>query len=125
LDIEPDANHTRPSPDPIPRILAVAALAVAAIVVVVVIAASTGGSEGGSERGQAQGQSRAARERYCVVQAGDTFAAIAVEARVPETRLARLNPNLDQFSLQPQNCVNLVPDGCKELSDGGPPNPCT
>jgi hypothetical protein len=123
--MEPEANHTRPSPDPVPRILAVLALVVAAIVVVVVIASSTGGSEDGSEQGQAQGQSRAQRERYCVVQAGDTFAAIAVEARVPETRLIQLNPNLDQFSIQPQNCVNLVPEGCKELSDGGPPNPCT
>jgi hypothetical protein len=123
--MEPEPNQTRPSPDPIPRILAVAALAVAAIVVVIVIAGSTGGSEDGSEQGQAPGQSRAQRERYCVVRAGDTFAAIAVEARVPETRLAQLNPNLDQFSIQPQNCVNLVPEGCKELSDGGPPNPCS
>ena len=123
--MEPQPNRPRPSPDQIPRILAVAALAVAAIVVVVVIAGATGGSEDGSEQGQPQGQSRAERERYCVVQAGDTFAAIAVEARVPETRLARLNPNLDQFSIQPSNCVNLVPEGCKELATGGRPNPCT
>ena len=121
--MEPEANHT--TPDPIPRILAVLALVVAAIVVVVVIASSTGGSVDESKRSQAPGKSRAQRERYCVVQAGDTFAAIAVEARVPETRLVQLNPNLDQFSIQPQNCVNLVPEGCKELSDGGPPNPCT
>ena len=89
-----------------------------AIVVVVVIAASTGGS-GGLRAGRGAGASRAQRESYCVVRAGDTFAAIAVEARVPETRLAELNPNLDQFSIQPENCVNLVPKGCKELAGGG------
>jgi hypothetical protein len=131
--MEQQANQTRPSrdpsqrpsPNPIPRMLAVVALVAGAIVVVVVIVASTGGSDEGSDGGQASGQSRAQRERYCVVRAGDTFAAIAVEARVPETRLAQLNPNLDQFSIQPQNCVNLVPEGCKELSGGGSPNPCT
>jgi hypothetical protein len=123
--MEPKATQTRPSPDPIPRILAVLALVVAAIVIVVVIAGSTGGSEDGSGQGGAPGQSRAQRESYCVVGAGDTFAGIAVEAGIPEARLAQLNPNLDQFSIQPQNCVNLIPEGCKKLSGGGPPNPCT
>jgi hypothetical protein len=123
--MEPKATQRRPSPDPTARILAVVALVVAVIVVVVVIAGSTGGSENGSEQGQAAGQSRAQRESYCVVRAGDTFAAIAVQARVSETRLTELNPNLDQFSIQPENCVNLVPEGCKELADGGAPNPCT
>jgi LysM repeat protein len=116
----------RPSPDPIARILAVLALVVAAIVVVVLVVGSTGGPQNGAEQGQGgTGKSRAQRESYCVVRAGDTFAAIAVQAQVPETRLARLNPNLDQFSIQPQNCVNLVPEGCKELANGGAPAPCT
>jgi LysM domain len=123
--MEPKATQRRPSPDPIARILAVVGLVVAAIVVVIVVAGSTGGSENGSEQGQAAGQSRAQRESYCVVRAGDTFAAIAVQAGVPETRLTELNPNLDQFSIQPENCVNLVPEGCKELAGGGAPNPCT
>jgi hypothetical protein len=123
--MEPQATQTRPSPDPIARILAVLALVVAAIVVVVVVAGSTGGSQNGSEGQGAPGENRAQRESYCVVRAGDTFAAIAVEARVPETRLAKLNPNLDQFSIQPQNCVNLIPQGCKQLASGAPPNPCT
>ena len=96
---------------------------VAAIVVVVVIASSTGGSER-VRAGQAPG--RAGRSaRATASSAGDTFAAIAVQARVPETRLAELNPNLDQFSIQPENCVNLVPEGCKELAGGGSPTPCT
>ena len=108
------------------RIVAVLALVVAAIVVVVVVAGSTGGGQNGSEQGQGgAGKSRAQREGYCVVRAGDTFAAIAVQARVPETRLAKLNPNLDQFSIQPENCVNLIPEGCKKLASGGAPAPCT
>jgi hypothetical protein len=123
--MEPNATHRRPSPDPIARIVAVVALVAAAIVVVIVVAGSTGGSENGSKQGQGAGQGRAQRENYCVVSAGDTFAAIAVQARVPETRLAELNPNLDQFSIQPKNCVNLVPEGCKGLARGGAPNPCT
>ena len=114
----------RSRPDPTARVLAVIALAVAAIVVVIVIASSTGGSGSGSEGQGGQGANRGQRESYCVVGPGDTFAAIAVEAGVPETRLARLNPNLDQFSIQPENCVNLIPEGCKELADGGPATPC-
>ena len=74
-----DPSQTGRARIPFPRILAVVALVVAAIVVVVVIAGSTGGSEDGSDAGQAAGQSRAQRESYCVVRAGDTFAAIAVE----------------------------------------------
>jgi LysM domain-containing protein len=124
--MEPQATQTRPSPDPIARILAVLALVAAAIVVVVVVAGSTGGSQNASEQGQGgPGKSRAQREGYCVVRAGDTFAAIAAETRVPETRLARLNPNLDQFSIQPENCVNLIPEGCKRLASGRSPTPCT
>jgi LysM domain-containing protein len=124
--MEPQATKPRPSPDPIARILAVLALVVAAIVVVVVVTGSTGGSQNGSEQGQGgPARSQAQREGYCVVRAGDTFAAIAAQARVPETRLARLNPNLDQFSIQPQNCVNLIPEGCKKLASGGSPSPCT
>jgi LysM repeat protein len=124
--MEPQTTQTRPSPDPIARIIAVLALVVAAIVVVVVVAGSTGGSQNGSQQGQgAAGQNRTQRGSYCVVRAGDTFAAIAAQAGVPETTLARLNPNLDQFSIQPQNCVNLRPEGCKKLASGGPPNPCT
>ncbi|MEK6326605.1 MAG: LysM domain-containing protein [Actinomycetota bacterium] len=123
--MEPQPTQTRRSPDSIARIVAVLALLAGAIVVVVVIASSTGGSDG-SEQGQGgRGAGQGQRESYCVVRPGDTFAAIAVQARVPETRLAELNPNLDQFSIQPENCVNLVPKGCKELSGGGPPTPCT
>jgi LysM repeat protein len=123
--MEPQPTQTRRSPDPIARMLAVVALAVAAVVVVVVIASSTGGSDGSGEGQGGSGAGRAQHGSYCVVAAGDTFAAIAAKAGVPETTLAQLNPNLDQFSIQPQNCVNLIPQGCKELAGGGRPTPCT
>jgi hypothetical protein len=124
--MQPQTTQTRPSPDPLARILAVVALLVGAIVIVVVIAGSTGSSEEGARQGGGgPGAGRAQRESYCVVRAGDTFAAIAAQVHVPETRLAELNPNLDQFSIQPQNCINLIPEGCKKLAGGGPPNPCT
>ena len=123
--MEPQATETRPSRDPIARGVAVLALLVGAIVVVVVIAGSTGSSEDGSGQAQGTGGGPAQRESYCVVRAGDTFAAIAAEAGVPEMRLAELNPNLDQFSIQPENCINLIPEGCRKLAGGGPPNPCT
>jgi LysM repeat protein len=123
--MEPQSTQTRPSPDPVARILAVVALLVGATVLVVVIAGSTGSSDEGSEQGRGGPGADRAHQSYCVVRAGDTFAAIAARAGVPETRLAELNPNLDQFSIQPQNCVNLIPEGCKKLAGGGPPNPCT
>jgi hypothetical protein len=123
--MESQPDETRRRPDPLARILAVIALVVAAIVIVIVIAGSTGGSDTSEQGRDGSGPGRAQRQSYCVVHSGDTFAAIAVEAGVPEMRLAQLNPNLDQFSIQPQNCVNLVPKGCKELAGGGPPNPCT
>jgi hypothetical protein len=122
--MEPQATKTRPSRDPVARALAVFALVVGAIVVVIVIAGSTGSEEGSGQRRGAGGD-RVQHEGYCVVRAGDTFAAIAAEAGVPEMRLAELNPNLDQFSIQPENCINLVPEGCRKLADGGPPNSCT
>ena len=123
--MEPQATKTRPSRDPVARALAVFALVVGAIVVVIVIAGSTGSSEEGSGQRRGAGGDRVQHEGYCVVRAGDTFAAIAAEAGVPEMRLAELNPNLDQFSIQPENCINLVPEGCRKLADGGPPNSCT
>jgi hypothetical protein len=123
--MESQSSETKRSPDPIARILAVFALVVGAIVIAIVIAGSTGGSDTSEQTRDGSGPGRAQRHSYCVVHSGDTFAAIAVEAGVPEMRLAQLNPNLDQFSIQPQNCVNLVPKGCKELAGEGQPTPCT
>jgi hypothetical protein len=35
------------------------------------------------------------------------------------SRLEQLNPNLDTQLLPEKGCVDLVPDGCKELASGG------
>ena len=60
----------------------------------------------------------AIKNGYYVVQEGDTFTTIADQTCIPEERLQQLNPNLDPFGLQVQNCVDLVPDGCKKLAGG-------
>ena len=64
------------------------------------------------------GSEDAIKNGYYVVQEGDTFTTIADQTCIPEERLQQLNPNLDPFGLQVQNCVDLVPDGCKKLAGG-------
>ncbi len=117
--MESQATETRSSAGATARVLAVLALAAAAIVVAIVVA----GSVGGSGDGKAEHRGAAARERpaqkYYVVQPGDTFAGIAHKEGIPVSRLEQLNPNLDTQLLPEKGCVDLVPDGCKELANGG------
>ena len=61
---------------------------------------------------------QAIKDGFYVVQEGDNFTTIADKTCISEQRLQTLNPNLDPFGLQAQNCVDLVPDGCKKLSGG-------
>ncbi len=60
----------------------------------------------------------AVKAGYYVVQSGDNFTTIADRTCLSEDQLQRLNPNLDPFGLQPQNCVDLVENGCKALAGG-------
>ena len=60
----------------------------------------------------------AVKDGYYVVQEGDNFTTIADHTCVSEDRLQQLNPNLDPFGLQVQNCVDLVENGCKALAGG-------
>jgi hypothetical protein len=112
---------SRQSPEPSPaRLLAVFALVMTAIVVVIVIAAS--GSDDGDDPNRSQ-PARAAeqaepKQAYYVIEPDDTFTGIAEEVGLTQTELERLNPNLDTQILPVQGCVNLVPDGCKELAGG-------
>jgi LysM repeat protein len=107
---------------PVARILAVAALAIAAIVVVVVVSSSLGGSGENSKSGEhANGPNKQKEhhDKYYVVQPGDTFAGIAEKEGFTVQRLETLNPNLDTQLLPEKGCINLVPDGCKILANGG------
>ena len=54
-----------------------------------------------------------------MVQPGDTFGGIADKEGIPIARLEKLNPNLDTQLLPQKGCVDLVPNGCKALANGG------
>ncbi len=100
--------------------LAVFALILAPVVVVVVIAGSVGGSGDGSGAARSVGAKPSGpQHKYYVVQPGDTFGGIAQKEGVPIGRLQQLNPNLDPQLLPEKGCVDLVPDGCKVLANGG------
>ena len=103
------------------RILAVLALVGAAIVVVVLISSSLGGGsdEKSSTHQHAQTQKKKNQPKYYVVQHGDTFAGIASKEGFSVTALEKLNPNLDTQLLPEKGCINLVPEGCKVLANGG------
>jgi LysM domain-containing protein len=111
----------RPGRNPVARTLAVVALLAAAIVLVVVVSGSIGGSD--DTAGSGQHASRASngkpKGKYYVVQPGDTFGGIADKEGIPIARLEKLNPNLDTQLLPQKGCVDLVPDGCKALANGG------
>jgi LysM repeat protein len=103
------------------RILAVLALVGAAIVVVVLISSSLGGGsdEQSSTHQHAHTQKKKNQPKYYVVQPGDTFAGIASKEGFSVTALEKLNPNLDTQLLPEKGCINLVPEGCKVLANGG------
>jgi LysM repeat protein len=102
------------------RILAVLGLIVAAIVVIVVVSSSLGGSDETSN-GNSEGSKppKEHHDKYYVVQPGDTFAGIAAKEGYSVPRLEELNPNLDTQLLPEKGCINLVPEGCKILANGG------
>jgi hypothetical protein len=116
--MEPQATQMRPSRNPVARTLAVIALLAAAIVLVVVVSGSIGSGGGGTRQhaGPARGKPTS---KYYVVQPGDTFGGIAAKEGVPIGRLEKLNPKLDTQLLPQKGCVDLVPDGCKVLANGG------
>ena len=63
---------------------------------------------------------QAVEDGFYVVQADDVqgLSGIADKTCIPVETLVELNPNLDPQALQVSNCVDLVVDGCKELSSG-------
>jgi LysM repeat protein len=104
------------------RIFAVLGLAVAAVVVIVVVSSSLGGSDEtskGNPHAGGQNQQKEQHAKYYVVQPGDTFAGIAEKEGYTVPHLEELNPNLDTQLLPEKGCINLVPEGCKILANGG------
>ena len=108
------------------RILAPIFLVIVTAAIILVISGSLSSDDGddGSSKSQAQttetgcspDADQAVKDGYYVVKEGDNFTSIAAKTCVSVQRLQELNPNLDSFGLQPQNCVDLVPDGCKALA---------
>lgn len=97
------------------------ALVIAAIVVIVVISSSLGSSSDSSKGEHASGPNKQKEhhDKYYVVQPGDTFAGIAEKEGFSVQKLEELNPNLDTQLLPEKGCINLVPEGCKVLAEGG------
>ncbi len=109
--------------------LAPVVLIAVAAAIVLVISGSLSDEEGGDESTQenvattdetgcAPDADQAVKDGYYVVKEGDNFTTIAAKTCISVQRLQGLNPNLDSFGLQPDNCVDLVPNGCKKLASG-------
>jgi LysM repeat protein len=117
----PGTYQEQPSRHLAARVFAVVALIAAGIVVVALIASSLGGSGSSSSTTAPRTATNQAANRpdpYYVVQPGDSLSSIAAKEGVSQARLERLNANHlpDPQSLQPQNCVDIIPNGCRQLA---------
>jgi hypothetical protein len=110
------------------RVLAPVVLVAVAAAIVLVISGSLSDDGDDGDSGETQAQTtetgcepdadQAVKDGFYVVKEGDNFTTIAAKTCISVQRLQTLNPNLDSFGLQPQNCVDLVADGCKALAGG-------
>src|SRR5436190_9215495 len=96
--------------------VAILGLALVAVTVVALVIVNAGGGSGTGGTTSFGHSSDTPKDRYYVVRAGDTFATIAAKEGIGRALIERLNPNLDPLSIQPYNCVDLVPDGCRRLA---------
>jgi LysM repeat protein len=107
----------------IARVFALLALAIVTIVLVAVISSSVDEKSSSltstSNAASAPTKSKPA-DPYYVVKANDTLSAIAANEGVSRAHLEKVNRGrgIDFEVLQPAQCVNIVPDGCKKLSGG-------
>jgi hypothetical protein len=110
------------------RVIAPVLLVAVAAAIVLVISGSLSSDDGDDDSAGQSAQTtesgcqpdadQAVKDGFYVVKEGDNFTTIADKTCISVQRLQTLNPNLDSFGLQPQNCVDLVPDGCKALASG-------
>jgi LysM repeat protein len=115
------AGNTHPqtgSGKTVAEVLAILALALVAAAVVALVFVKAGGDSGTRGNGLRAGSSDNPKDPYYVVQPGDSFTTIAAKEGVGRALIRRLNPNLDPLAIQPENCVNLVPHGCRKLAGG-------
>jgi hypothetical protein len=113
----PSTYPEKPSRNLAPRVFAVLALILSGVAAAALIAGGLHSSSGSSTASTAATETTSApKHPYYVVQAGDSFSSIAQKEGVSESRIEKLNPNLDPSGLQPQNCVDLVPHGCRKLA---------
>jgi LysM domain-containing protein len=113
----PSTYPEKPSPNLAPRVFAVLALILAGVAAALLIAGGLDSSSSPSTPTSAATQAASGpKHPYYVVQAGDSFSSIAQKEGVSQGRIEKLNPNLDPSGLQPQNCVDLIPHGCRKLA---------
>jgi LysM repeat protein len=91
------------------RLAAIVALVAAFVVCAVILLSTVGGgrSDQQGDRGSARATTGKPQRRVYVVKPGDTLSLIAQKVGVSVERLQRLNPDLDQFSLQSGDRVKL------------------
>ncbi len=106
----------KPSRNVAPRVFAVLALILAGVVVAALVAGSLGGSSSSTSTTTATHAPSGPKDPYYVVKTGDNFTTIAKAEGVSTELIRRLNPTLDSQTLQPENCVDLVPHGCRKLA---------
>jgi LysM repeat protein len=105
------------------RVFALLALAIVTIVVVAVVSSSVDENSSSltstSNTASAPSKPKPA-DAYYVVKANDTLSGIAAKEGVSRAHLEKVNHGrgIDFEVLQPAQCVNIVPDGCKKLSGG-------
>jgi len=103
-----------------PRVFAVLALIIVGVVIVALVAGSLKSSSSSSTTSStATHASSGPKDPYYVVKAGDNFSTIAAAEGIGLEQIKKLNPQLDPQGLHADNCVDLVPDGCKQLANGG------
>jgi LysM repeat protein len=113
----PSTYPEKPSPNLAPRVFAVLALILTGVAAAALVAGGLHSSSGSSTASTAATQTASGpKHPYYVVQAGDSFLSIARKEGVSVSRIEKLNPNLDPSGLQPQNCVDLIPHGCRKLA---------
>jgi LysM repeat protein len=108
----------------IARVFALLALALVTIVLVAVVSSSLDDTSSGpssTSNAASTPTTPQPKDDYYVVKPNDTLTGIASKEGVSAARIQALNRGrgIDFEVLQPTQCVNIVPDGCKKLASGG------